>query len=196
MLLINSSSYRMELGGIPFGGTRVPCNPWLIHGIPRNFESLPFPWNAHNFMEFHGNSKLGMEIPWHSMKFGYVTNFHGTFNIPWNSMDFLNWERGSHGYITKFHGTFKSSWNSMKRLFSVSGFRGISRMLILMSCSIERIPRNFHYDSEKFHGIPCNSMEPLASSMKLWNIYIDTFQNLGTYFTVAWFRVIVYQTIH
>ena len=80
----HQSSFRTpwnsnELGDSPFGGTRVP---W-------NFMSLHLPWNFCSFMEFHGTSQLGLGIPWNSMEFGYIAEFHEAFKIPWNSMEHL-----------------------------------------------------------------------------------------------------------
>ena len=38
-------------------------------------------------MEFHGTFILDVAIPWNSIEFGVGIKFHGTFKVPWNSME-------------------------------------------------------------------------------------------------------------
>ena len=88
--------------GIPWNWVILPLAAPEFHGIswnsmelgdsprvPWNFVLLHLPWNFRSFMEFHGTSHLGMGIPWNSMEFGYIVKFHGTFKIPWNSIELL-----------------------------------------------------------------------------------------------------------
>ena len=69
-------------------------------------------------MEFHGTFILGVAIPWNSTEFGVGIKFHGTFKVPWNSMELPFWpgkvpwnSMEFHGTSGEFHGI---PWNSME----------------------------------------------------------------------------------